>query len=296
MAILRLNESTGAYDFETEVLRGSIQPEGAYHGVTRLEDKRSGRQVIHPLYSALNLFRLFSVNQGMGQPRFMPRTVEAGEGTVTIHWPATDAFLGEITARYTVSPPSAVDLEVTVQSTGVYPDFELFLSNYFDQDLIPHVYLDGARYGRGSGEPELTVPMVSDVYRGTVIVFPRDALAARHCVDGRWDRREFGAPTVQMCPVRRHAWPFGFVTDPERRLGVVLMSLAADCYAISTRYHAETEADRLTPYSAFDFSLFGDDVLPGYMCTVAMRLALTELDDAMSQPLALYRAFCEEAA
>jgi hypothetical protein len=133
--------------------------------------------------------------------------------------------------------------------------------------------------------------MVNDVFRGTVLVFPRDAHAARRCVDGRWDRSEWGAPTVQMCPVRHHACPLAFLTDPERRLGAVLMSRPRHCYAISARYHAENEADRMVPYSAFDFSLFGDDLTPGDERTAQVRLALTPLDEGMTQPLEMYREF-----
>ena len=72
------------------------------------------------------------------------------------------------------------------------------------------------------------------------------------------------------------------------------MSRPRDCYAISTRYHAEDDADRLTPYSAFDLSLFGDDVVPGYERTVIVRLALTSPGDDHSRPLELSRALLAE--
>ena len=51
--------------------------------------------------------------------------------------------------------------------------------------------------------------MVSEVYRGMLLVFPRDALAARMCLDGRWERSEGKVPTVPNCPVRPTltAWP-----------------------------------------------------------------------------------------
>lgn len=293
MVTLTHNATTNAFDFETEEVEGSIQPDGAYHGVTRLIDKRTGRQVIHPKYSALNLFRLFSVNQGMGQPRTMARTTESFPNAVEIGWPATDAHQGELVARYEVVEPNGVDLTVTLRCRGTYAGYELFMSNYFDPVLRPHVYLKGNRYGRSAGDPELIVPTVNDVFRGTVLVFPRDAHAARRCVDGRWDRSEWSSPTVQMCPVRHYAYPLAFLTDPERRLGVVLTSRTRDCYAISTRYHAEDDADRMVPYSAFDFSLFGDDLAPGDERTVKVRLALTPLDEGMTQPLAMCRAFSE---
>ena len=292
-AALTPNEVDGGFDFETSQVQGTIRLDGAYHGVTRLIDKRTGRQVIDPRYSALNLFRLFSVNQGMGQPRSMERTTRVSADWVEVSWPVTDAHKGEITARYEVHQPNAVDVTVTVQTQGAYRGYELFMSNYFDKILRPYVYLKPRR-GKAAQEPELVLPTVNDVFRGTVLVFPRDTHAAQRCVDGRWERNEWGAPTVQMCPVRHYANCLAFVTDPESRLGVVLMAKPGDCYAISTRYFAEDDADRLTSYSAFDLSLFGDDLLPGDRRTVKARLAVTELDDDMSQPGKLYRAFLAE--
>jgi hypothetical protein len=86
-----------------------------------------------------------------------------------------------------------------------------------------------------------------------------------------------------------------FLRDPQSRLGVVLMSQPRHAYAFSTRYHANKPEDRLTSYSAVDFSLLGIDVLPGDERTVKVRMVLTTLDDELSQPLALYRAFLAEA-
>ena len=162
-------------------------------------------------------------------------------------------------ARYEVRPPDAIDLTVTVRSQGSYPAYELFLSNYFDKALRPHVWLKS----RGKEPPQRVLPTVSDVFRGTVLVFPRDSHAARHCLDGRWDRDERKTPVVQMCPVRHYAHCLAVQADAESGLGVVLMSDPRCCYAISTRYHADTDADRLTTYSAFDLSLFGADAVPG---------------------------------
>ena len=289
-----LNEANGGFDFETAQMQGTVRLDGKYHGVTGLIDKRTGKQVIDPRYSALNLFRLFSVNQGMGQPRTMERTTHVSSDWIEVKWPATDGHKGEITARYEVSSPNTIDLTVTVQVHGSYRGYELFLSSYFDKALRPHVYLKPQRRAGAEAEPELVLPTVNDVFRGTVLVFPRDVHAARRCLDGRWERNEWGAPTVQMCPARHYGHCLAFLTDAESPLGVVLMSHPRYCYAISTRYHADDDADRLTTYSAFDLSLFGNDLLPGDQRTVKVRLAVTELDDAWSQPLGLYRAFLSE--
>jgi hypothetical protein len=200
--------------------------------------------------------------------------------------------LADDTARYEIVPPAAVDLTVTIASHSVYRAYEAFLSSYFDKRFRPHVYL----WARNRREHELIVPTVSDVFRETVLVFPRDAHSARHCLDGRWDRRERGIPVVQMCPVRHYAFCMGFMVDEVDRLGVVLMSNPADCYAISTRYHAENEADRMTSYSAFDLSLFGQDLLPDDRKSVKVRLQVTQLESEIREPLEIYRDFVDAPA
>jgi hypothetical protein len=280
----------GDFQFDTEQIQGTIRLDGAYHGVTRLVDKRTGRQVIDSRYSALNLFKLMSVNQAMGQPRNMERTTQVSSRWVEATWSATDDHRGEIAARYELVEANAIDLTVTVRSEGVYRDYELFVSNYFDKVLRPHVYLQS----RSRQPPQLVVPMVNDVFRGAVLVFPRDPHSARLCLDGRWERNERNTPIVQMCPVRRYAHCLAFLTDPDEQIGVALMSRPGDCYAISTRYHADDDADRLTTYSAFDFSLFGDDLLPGIERTVKVRMALISLDGDPDRPLKAYQAFSAE--
>jgi hypothetical protein len=284
----------GGFDFQAGHIQGTIQLQGAYHGVTRLVDRRSGRQVIDPRYSALNLFKLMSVNLAMGMPRTMQRTIEASDSWVQARWAATEAHRAEIVARYELHPPNALDLTVTVRFHGTYAGYELFLSSYFDAALRPLVYLAPQRGKPAAAPAEPVFPVVNDVFRGTVLVFPRDAHAARRCLDGRWDRSEQKTPTVQMCPVRRYAHCLAVMTDLDKSLGVVLMSHSRDCYALSTRYHAETEADRLTTYSAFDLSLFGDDFVPGDSRTVRVRLAVVPLAAGLEEPIRLYRDFLAE--
>ncbi len=283
----------GEFEFETERIQGAINLNGDYHGVTRLIDKKTSQQVIDSRYSALNLFRLFSVNQGMGQPRYMDRSTSSSSGGAEAHWPATKAHLGEITARYEILRENAVDLAVTVHSAGNYPGYEILLSSYFEKRMRPHVYLQPER-GSKDNKPDLVVPYVNDVFRGTLLVFPRDTHAARRCVDGRWDRSEWDAPVVQACPVRRYAHCLAFMFDPETKLAAVLMAHQDHCYAISTRYHADAAADRMTSYSAFDMSLFGNDFIPGEIRTVRVRLALAHLEEPMLKPLELYQQFLSD--
>jgi hypothetical protein len=286
----RPNADGVTFQFSTSRIEGTLRTDGAYHGVARLVDKRTGRQVIDPRYSALNLFKLMSANQAMGQPRQMERRTQVGPDWVEIAWPAVEGHKAAIAARYVLRPPAAIDLSIRIRAEGAYPAYELFLSSYFDKALHPHVWLKP----RGGRAPELLVPTVNDVFRGTVLVFPRDSHSARHCLDGRWDRDERKTPVVQMCPVRHYAYCAAVQADPERRLGVAILSDPRCCYAISTRYHADADADRLTTYSAFDLSLFGADTVAGAELHARVRLAIVDLDEKWENVLAAYRQFLGE--
>jgi hypothetical protein len=99
---------------------------------------------------------------------------------------------------------------------------------------------------------------------------------------------------VQMCPVRHYAHCVAVQADAESGLGVVLMSDPRWCYAISTRYHADTDADRLTTYSAFDLSLFGADAVAGAEMHAKVRLAIVRLDENWDNVLAAYQEFVSD--
>jgi hypothetical protein len=287
---LTRNEAEGSFDFDTTVMSGSLKAEGQYHGVTRLVDKRTGRQVIDARYSALNLFRLFSVNLGMGTPRTMERKINATETAVEIMWAATEAHQGEITARYEVREPDTIDLTLTLRVRGTYAGYELLLPSYFDKVMRPHVYLKR----RTGPEVDLVVPMFNELFRGGTPVFPRDAHAAMRSFDGRWNRSEYKMPTAPFYPLRHYAHPVAFMTDPEKKLAVVLMTRTGHCSAISERYYSERDDERATSYSAIDFHLWGDDLVPGDERKAKVRLVLTPLDAEMSQPLKLHQKFLTE--
>lgn len=283
--------TTDGFQFSTPQMEGTIRLDLPYHGVTRLTDKRSGRQVIDERYSALNLFKLMSVNLMMGQPRQMERKMRSGPDWAEVTWPASDTHQGEIAARYEVSSPSSIDVSITVRCKGSYAGYEVFMSSYFDKTLRPHVWLKD----RPEKSVDLVLPTVNDVFRGMLLTFPRDVFAAQRCLDGRWERSESKTPVVQPCPVRDYGYCLTLQADAENKLGVMLMASPRDCYALSTRYHAEEPKDRMTSYSAFDMSLFGEDLLPGDTRTARVRLALGYLDGDLTRPVELYRKFLDEA-
>ena len=288
-SILLTPDKENGFLFETDQVKGSLQPTGSYHGVNRFAFKRMERQVIDPRYSALNLFKLMARNQYMGAPRSMERVVKVMPDALEMTWPPTEQHKAEIRAHYEVSGPATVDVTLTVRSEGTYPAYEVFMPNYFDKTLRPHLYLKPARSPQNP--PDLVVPMINDVFRGTLLVFPRDIHGARVAIDGRWDRNESNAAVVPVTPVRHYAHCLAFLVDADKTFAVVVMAHPRDCYAISARYFADNPKDRMTSYSAVDFCMFGENLLPGSRRTTRLRLALTPLDKDMSQPLKLYRDF-----
>jgi hypothetical protein len=293
---LTFNAETKTYDFETATVAGSLRPDGAYYGVSRLIHKASGKQVIDPRYSALNLFRLFSVNLGLGNPRAWSREIKATDTAVDILWQETDAHQGTIHARYEVREPGDVDLTLTFKSLGAYAGYEILLPSYFDKSMIPHLYLKRREVGPQLPELDLVVPTVSDVFRGCGLVFPRDAHTARFPVDGRWSRSEYKMDVAPFVPLRHYGHPFMFMTDPDKKLAAVMMMRRESCSAISSRYYSEKLEDRATSYSAMDFLVFGRNFVPGDEATALIRLSLTDLDVEMSQPLKLHQKFLLETS
>ncbi len=278
------------FNFETDEMSGTIRTKGNYHGVSRLIDKRTGKQVIDERYSALNLFKLMSVNQVMDQPRKMESEVTFVGGQIDIRWPASEGYQGTVNARYEISGKKSIDLIITTKANATYRSYEVFLSSYFDKSFQPYVFLQG----RGKKKPELVLPRFSEVFKDSVLVFARDFHAMRPCGDGRWQRSERGEPNVQMTAVRPFAKCLAIVKDPESDLGVVLTAKPEDCYAISTRYYSEKPEERNTSYTAFDLSLFGDDFSPGESRSVRVRLSLTKLDEAMTAPFKIHEDLLAE--
>ena len=189
-------KATDDVEFATSRMEGTIRLDGAYHGVTRLVDNASGWLVIDERYSALNLFKLMSVNLMMGQPRQMECTTRSAPNWAEVSWPATDTHQGEAVARYEVSLSSSIGLSVTIRSKGRYAAYEVFLSSYFDKTFRPPMWLKD----RKETLADLVLLTVNDVFRGTVRVFDHDVFAAGRCLDGRWERSDSKTLVVQMRP------------------------------------------------------------------------------------------------
>jgi hypothetical protein len=227
----------------------------------------------------------------MGTARGNERTIEMDDETIEVHWPATDDHKAEITARYEIVEPNIIDLSITVHSNWPYPGYEVFLSNYFNESLNPHVYVQGSPFDDPSDKARWIAPKVNDVFVGTGLVFPRDQHAARRSVDGRWDRI-WGL--YQWNPQRYFDFPIIMSADVEQGVAAVLMSRPEDCFAVISGYESDNDDDPFADQNPLYMSLFGDDFRVGDERTVEVRFAVTEIDETMSQPLGLYESFLVE--
>ena len=257
---LRHDADRGVWHFETEQMAGHIQPDGDRHGIKELTHKPTGAQVVHPKYDLLNLFFMFSQNHCMGQARENARSITSEGNAIDVHWAPTDDHKAEMTARYEVVEPNAVDLSITVKSNWPYPAYEVFLSNYFDLSLRPYVYVQGSPFDIPADQARWIGPEVNDVFVGTGLVFSRDQHAARRSTDGRWDRI-WGL--YQWNPQRYFESPVIMSANLEKGVAGVLMSRPQDCYAVISGYESENMKDPFRDQNPLYLSLFGDD-FPGW--------------------------------
>ena len=283
--------SNDVWEFETEELRGFIQPYGERHGVKEVLHKPTGIQVVHPKFDVFNLFLLFSTNHWMGQARLLERSVRADGDSLEVRFEPNEEHKADLTATYHVREPNIIDLQVTVRSHWPYPAYEVFLSSYFDTSMVPHVFVAGGQFADPPDQDQWIAPVLSDVFVGTGLVFARDQHAARRSTDGRWDRI-WG--TYQWNPQRFYARPLMCQTDPANRVAAVLMSNPEDCYAVISGYDTPNLADHFKDQNPLYLSLFGDDLVPGSGRTVRARFQVTETDAALSPLVPLHDAFLAE--
>ena len=304
MATLDYRPEEKVYAFETAEIQGTLRPgnEFPHHGLTHLVHKSTGIEFVHPLYAILNLYRFMhrdpsaatGMDSDLGNPRQGERHVEAAANSVTLRWALQDPTHPEMAIRYKIAEPATIDMTVTVTPNAAANDFEALLACYFDPVHVPHVYLARDRFeledepGRFGDEPELASVVVNPIFRGGVLVYPRDEDAVGISVDGRW------RDIARFSPVRRYKLPVCFQADREQQVAAVLMSRPEDCFAVSSGYDSPDARDRFHKHNPLYLSLFGGTLEPGVARTARARLVVTNLDEDLSQPLEHYAAFLAE--
>ena len=259
-------------------------------------------EFVHPLYTILSVWSVWGIDRAggdsagrrLGDPRRDARTVDADGSSVTLRWAPSEQRRTEMTVRYDVREPSAIDLTVTVRAEADYGTFEVGLAGFYPSALRPHVYLAWERYdlqygtGIDADSPELVAVTVSPVFRSGMLLFPRDPAAALVCTDGR------RGSSPRHSAVRQYKVPVSFQADPERTVAAVWMARPEDCLALGGAYDTPDPNDHLKRNNPQYMSLLGHGLQRGETHTARARMVVTELDAQVSQPLALYQAFLDE--
>ena len=282
------------WEFETEVLAGTIRPWGHHHGVNHLIHKPTGVRLVHPDYTLFNLYFIFCEGACLASARSAQKTVRVHEDCVSIHWKAAELHRAELTACYRVLEPNIIEFSVTVNAMENYTAYEAFLSSYFDLSLRPYVYVSGGSFV--GSRPHWYTPVVESLYRDNAIVFPRDARCARMHLDGRWGNVK---TLYQWKSQQYYGLPLAVQADRERGVGAVLMSQRQDCPSINwtvgisdprqSSYRSDHLDDPMNARNPLYFSLFGEDVEAGVERTARVRLVVVGLDDDFGSVVELCR-------
>ncbi|MBN1346308.1 MAG: hypothetical protein JXQ73_26710 [Phycisphaerae bacterium] len=287
-------EQAGCFAFDTGVVRGTLRADGKSQGMPTVVDVKTGTELAYGGGNPgiLSYYRLFSKERRWGDPkasdtfRAWPQEAKClDDGSVRIQWAAKADHPVAVTATYRWVAPGTLDLETTVTPQIDMPEFEIFLSSYFNHDFKNFVYVHAPRQGK----PYFLQPVGSDLVFGTYLAFPRDLKAARMIYDGRWEQ---GHNPVQWSVTRFLAAPLGMMVDEKTGVTFVQMARPEECFAMEMPYNL-TPPDGVAGHHSMYFSLFGGDVKAGQSAKARFRMVVGRGIDPR-RAVELYEAFVKE--
>lgn len=285
MTGLNWNAETGELRFETELLRGTLRADGSRHAITELIYRPTDTRVDRGMLLAL--YRLLSRSAWMGEARVMSHTVTPTEDGIELVWAPGLAHQARLSARFAIREPACVDCIIDVVGCAYYPDYEVFVSNYFASTLRSGGYVRPVP-GEGDESVVQVQPEANPVFREMYVAFPRDEPAAHLITDGRWQR---GRHFTRFLPARYYGLPLGFYSQREGPVDVLVMGLPRDTFAVSMAYATDDPADRVGQHNSLYLSLFGRDLHPGERWQTAVRLAVGDFNRDPRQHRAQYDEF-----
>jgi len=248
---------TNGFTFDTGVLKGRLRAGGKSTGLSSVVHVPTGAT----LDSSMGLFghyRVFTTKKRHGAAAwYWPSDAQLRQdGSVEVHWPASEDRPFELRAVYRWAAPDTLDLETSVQAKTNLAKFESFLASYFAEG-----FTNACVYVRSNSQAWLMSAEKSD---GIWQAFPRDDQAASIIQDGRW---KFPPSPVDWV-IRPHlAKPLGVRRCPANDLRALLMSPPEDCFAVLTPYDTE-------PHRSMYLSLFGKDLKAGETARARARLII----------------------
>ncbi len=286
----------GWFAFDTGVVRGKLRADAKSQGIPTFADVKTGRELAYGGGNPgiLSFYRLFSSGKRWGDMkrgdtfRGWPKTAKRlDDGSVQVHWPGKDDHPVETTATFRWSRPDTLDLVTAVKPQIDLPEFEIFLSSYFNRDFQNQVYVKAPRFE--AGKPYFLAPVCNPLVIGTYLAYPRDLHAARMIYDGRWEQ---GHSPVQWSVTRFLVAPLGLMHDAKNDITFVLMARPDECFAVLMPYN-KTPPDGVAGHRSMYFSLFGGDLKAGKVARARSRLVvgrgITE-----ARAVELYETFLKE--
>lgn len=285
MSRITWNANDGRLDFQTELLQGTLRADGTRHGIVELIHRPTGARIDRDF--VLALYRLLCRSGWMGEAREMSHTVRPTDAGLELTWAPRPAHAVQLSARFAILEPNAIDCTIGVVGHAFYPDYEVFLSNYFAKGLRSGGYLQPT--GRDSAiEPEQIQPVANGLFREMYISFPRDERAANLITDGRWQR---GRHFTRFLPARYYGLPIGFYSQGSGPVDVLVMGRPDDTFAVSMAYATDDPQDAVGQHNSLYLSLFGKDLHPGERWETTVRLVVDDSNRDASRHRAAYADF-----
>ena len=219
------NANQNLFHFETDLLKGTLQPPGHRHGIRKLIHKPTGHSIVHPDFPLLNVYLLFTTGQCIASARSFHRTVSVKTNTIRVHYEPTRAHRADLTLTYRLTRPDAIDLTISIRSRDHYPAYEALIANYFDLALQP--YICAADSYRNL---HWFTPIVRELYRDNALIFPRDAESARLHLDGRWSNVR---SIYKWKSQYYYAYPIALQVHPDHNIATLLMTRSESCPSLS---------------------------------------------------------------
>ncbi|MHC1770038.1 MAG: hypothetical protein AB9869_38110 [Verrucomicrobiia bacterium] len=272
----------GGFAFDTGVLRGKLHPDGKSLGLVSVVHVPSGKR-LDSSNGLLSHYRVFTkgVRYGGGAWDWPSEASLTPDGAVEIRWAAADRRPFAMRAVYRWRDTRTLDLETVVEANADLAGFESFVASYFSEPFVSCAVLGGVDRSSSNLRPTL---LPAEPQHGAWQMFPRNQDAVALIQDGRWKLE----PHPVDWTIRPFTPPAGVRRDPSDGLSVTLMSLRADCFAVSSPHEAEG-------HRSLYFSLFGRDVKAGGRATARMRLIVTPSTTA-SEIAGWYAAYSAEQA
>lgn len=249
-------DGTNEFTFDTGVVRGELQKDGAGAGLKSVyfSDPEvrmdNGNGLLAP-------YRFLTPQKRFGVASWeWPRTGRLlTNGNVQLRWVGNSSRPFNFATVYTWRAADTLDLTVFFTAKTDLDKFELFLASYFQKFTRASTYVQDNGGGmKGFAE----APKV----KGDMQIFPRGADVLPVIKDGRWNY----PPYPNHWAIRNAiASPLGMKTETNSDVTAIIMSPPGDCFAVSM---SQQEA----VLGAYYLSLFGKDLKDGNTLTGHARM------------------------